>query len=140
MLTIPLISAECERVFSSAKHLFTDPRNRLKADIIEANKCLKSWFGQPQAKAFAQGVDPDVDEQYKEEAAAKAAAKNKDKAADKVGTQASGQEDKQEDEQVDEQEDKQVDEKEYKQEDGLEDEVDGVGVVEYIIYDDWFGP
>ena len=63
------MSAECERVFSSAKHLLTDSRNRLKADIIEANECLKSWFGRPQAKSFAKGVDPDVDEQYEEEAA-----------------------------------------------------------------------
>ena len=124
MLAIPLMSAECERVFSSAKHLLTDPRNRLKADIIEANECLKSWFGRPQAKAFAQGVDPDVDEQYKEDAAAKAAAKDKDKAADKVGTQAGGQEDKQEDEQVDEQEDEQVDEQVDEQEDEQEDERD----------------
>ena len=47
MLAIPLMSAECERVFSSAKHLLTNPRNRLKADIIKANECLKSWFGRP---------------------------------------------------------------------------------------------
>ena len=52
MLAIPLISAKCERVFSSVKHLITDSRNRLKADIVEANECLKSWFGRPKAKAF----------------------------------------------------------------------------------------
>ena len=46
------MSAECERVFSSAKHLLTDPQNRLKANIIEANECLKSWFGRPQAKGL----------------------------------------------------------------------------------------
>ena len=68
MLAIPLMSAKCERIFSSAKHLVTDSRNRLKADIIEANECLKSWFGRPEAKAFAKGIDPDVDEQYEEEA------------------------------------------------------------------------
>jgi len=45
MLAIPAMSAECERVFSSAKHLITDARNRLNPDIIEANECLKHWFG-----------------------------------------------------------------------------------------------
>ena len=45
MLAIPAMSAECERVFSSAKHLITDARNRLNPDIIEANQCLKHWFG-----------------------------------------------------------------------------------------------
>jgi len=47
MLAIPMMSAECERVFSSAKHLLTDTRNRLNPDIIEANECLKHWFGKP---------------------------------------------------------------------------------------------
>src|SRR5271154_1051598 len=47
MLAIPMMSAECERVFSSAKHLLTDARNRLNPDIIEANECLKHWFGKP---------------------------------------------------------------------------------------------
>jgi hAT family C-terminal dimerisation region len=41
MLALPVSSAECERVFSSAKLLIT---NRcLKPDIIEANECLKAW-------------------------------------------------------------------------------------------------
>ena len=75
MLAILLMSAECERVFSSAKHLLTNSRNCLKADIIEANECLKSWFGRPHAKAFIKGIDPDVDEQYEDEAATKAAVK-----------------------------------------------------------------
>jgi len=47
MLAILLMSAECECVFSSAKHFITDPWNCLKADIFEANECLKSWFGHP---------------------------------------------------------------------------------------------
>jgi len=68
MLAIPLISAKCERIFSSAKHLVTDSRNRLKANIIEANKCLKSWFRRLEAKAFAKGINPNVNKQYKEEA------------------------------------------------------------------------
>ena len=44
MLSIPAMSAECERVFSSAKLLITDRRGRLKEDIIEASECLKSWI------------------------------------------------------------------------------------------------
>src|SRR6266702_7102334 len=67
MLAIPLISTKCKRIFSFAKYLITDFRNRLKADIIKANEYLKSWFGRPEAKAFIKGVDPDVNEQYKEE-------------------------------------------------------------------------
>ena len=42
ILSIPAMSAEVERVFSSAKLLITDNRNRLKEDIIEACECLKS--------------------------------------------------------------------------------------------------
>ena len=54
MLAIPMMSAECERVFSSAKHLVTDSRNRLNPDIIEANECLRHWFGKPEE-------DPDLE-------------------------------------------------------------------------------
>lgn len=50
MLAIPMMSAECERVFSSAKHLITDSRNRLNPDIIEASECLKHWLGKPDEK------------------------------------------------------------------------------------------
>lgn len=112
MLAIPLMSAECERVFSSAKHLITDPRNRLKADIIEANECLKSWFGRPQAKAFVKGVDPDVDEQYEEEAAAKAATKGKARAEDDVvvNTQEADKQEDEEDEDGDEDSDEEDEE------------------------------
>jgi hypothetical protein len=38
------MSAECERVFSSAKKLITPERNRLTEEIIEASKCLKNWW------------------------------------------------------------------------------------------------
>jgi len=75
MLAIPLISAKYERVFSFAKHLVTNLCNCLKADIIKANKCLKSWYGRPKPKAFKQGVNPNVDDLYKEELTTKAAAK-----------------------------------------------------------------
>jgi hAT family C-terminal dimerisation region len=54
MLAIPMMSAECERVFSSAKRLLTDDRNRLYPDIIEANECLKHWFGKPEEEEVDQ--------------------------------------------------------------------------------------
>jgi hypothetical protein len=43
-LAIPATSAECERIFSSAKKLITPERNRLSDDIIEAIECLKAWW------------------------------------------------------------------------------------------------
>ena len=50
MLALPVSSAECERIFSSAKLLITASRNRLKPDIIEANECLRAWFGRPEER------------------------------------------------------------------------------------------
>ena len=52
MLTIPAMSSECERVFSSAKLLLTDRRNRLGAGVIEAVECLRAW-----SKNAAMGVE-----------------------------------------------------------------------------------
>ena len=40
----PAMSAECERVFSSAKKLITPERNQLGEDIIETCECLKAWW------------------------------------------------------------------------------------------------
>ena len=45
-LSIPAMSAECERVFSSAKKLITLERNALADDTIEACECLKAWWDQ----------------------------------------------------------------------------------------------
>ena len=42
-LSIPAISAECERVFSNTKLTISPNRNRLKEDIIEATECLVQW-------------------------------------------------------------------------------------------------
>ena len=42
-MAVPAMPSECERVFSSAKLLLSDRRNRLKDDIIEANECLRAW-------------------------------------------------------------------------------------------------
>jgi len=41
--SIPAMSAEVERVFSSSKILLSDRRNRLGDDVIAAVECLKSW-------------------------------------------------------------------------------------------------
>jgi hypothetical protein len=43
LLSIPAMSAECERVFSSSKLLVTDRRNLLHEDTIEAVECERSW-------------------------------------------------------------------------------------------------
>ena len=45
MLSIPLMSAECERVFSAAGYLINTRRNRLRGDTIEAVTCLRAWQG-----------------------------------------------------------------------------------------------
>ena len=43
-LSIPGMSAEAERLFSSAKITLTDRRNRMGAELVEALECLKSWL------------------------------------------------------------------------------------------------
>jgi hypothetical protein len=43
-LSIPGMSAEPERLFSSTKITVTDRRNRLGSDILEALQCLRSWL------------------------------------------------------------------------------------------------
>jgi len=44
VLSIPAMSSECERMFSSTKILLSDRRARMKEDIIEASECLRAWF------------------------------------------------------------------------------------------------
>jgi len=41
--SIPAMSAEAERVFSSSKLLISDRRNHLGDDVICAVECMKSW-------------------------------------------------------------------------------------------------
>ena len=53
VLSIPAMSAEPERLFSSAKISITDRRNRLGIESIEAIECLKSWFSKGSTMAFA---------------------------------------------------------------------------------------
>jgi hypothetical protein len=50
LLSIPLMSAECERVFSFTKRFIPNNRNRLKDDVIEAMSCLKHWYTANHAK------------------------------------------------------------------------------------------
>jgi hypothetical protein len=45
MLSIPAMSDDTERVFSSCKLTITDRRNRLSIEVIEQLECLKSWIG-----------------------------------------------------------------------------------------------
>jgi hypothetical protein len=51
-LAVPPMSDECERLFSSAKLLISDRRSALKMDIIEANECLRAWYGKPRKGTF----------------------------------------------------------------------------------------
>ena len=44
ILSIPAMSAEPERVFSSTKKLITDERNRLGDETVEADECQKHWL------------------------------------------------------------------------------------------------
>jgi hypothetical protein len=44
ILSIPLMSAEPERLFSSAKVTISERRTNLGIESIEAIECLKSWL------------------------------------------------------------------------------------------------
>ena len=44
ILSIPAMSAECERIFSSAQHLIIDRRNHLLPKSIEAVECERNWI------------------------------------------------------------------------------------------------
>jgi hAT family C-terminal dimerisation region len=52
MLAIPPMSDEAERVFSAAKLLISDQRSQLQMRIIEANECLRHWYGPPTKGSF----------------------------------------------------------------------------------------
>ena len=58
-LSIPLIFAKYERVFSSAKLLITERRSRLKNDIIETYICLRAWYKEEleSGMAFSSSID-----------------------------------------------------------------------------------
>jgi hAT family C-terminal dimerisation region len=44
ILSIPIMSAETERVFSGAKLTISLSRNRLSEDIIKATEYLNRWY------------------------------------------------------------------------------------------------
>jgi hypothetical protein len=44
MASTPAMSAECERIFSSAKLLLSDQRARMTPMLIEAYECLRHWL------------------------------------------------------------------------------------------------
>lgn len=43
-LSIPAMSAECERCFSSSGNMITDNRNSLQPESIEACECQRHWL------------------------------------------------------------------------------------------------
>lgn len=50
LLSMPLMSAEYERVFSAAKRFVTDERNRLKENVLEGMICLRAQYKAEMAK------------------------------------------------------------------------------------------
>src|SRR6266516_3112886 len=52
VLTVPPMSDECERLFSSCKILLEDRSSRLMMDIIEANECLRHSYAAPRKGTF----------------------------------------------------------------------------------------
>ena len=55
-LSIPAMSMECKRVFSSAKKLLTPARDNLQEDIIEATECLKVWWDEEIIQQRGEGI------------------------------------------------------------------------------------
>jgi hypothetical protein len=43
-LSIPAMSSECERCFSSSGNMITDARNKLNPESVEACECQRHWF------------------------------------------------------------------------------------------------
>jgi len=44
ILSIPAMSADVERLFSSTGLTLSDRRNRMGEGLLEALECLKSWY------------------------------------------------------------------------------------------------
>ncbi|RPA83707.1 hypothetical protein BJ508DRAFT_183569, partial [Ascobolus immersus RN42] len=44
ILSIPAMSAECERVFSNAKLILTERRRTIGDEALEANQVLRAWI------------------------------------------------------------------------------------------------
>ena len=63
VLSIPAMSAECERVFSGAGALVTHRKKRMREDIIEAIECLRSWWRQDIISQVTDSDDEEVGEE-----------------------------------------------------------------------------
>ena len=62
VFSIPLMSDNNERSFSSGRDMVTYRRTRLKGDIIEACQCLKSWYGNSEGLFDSEtAIDQDID-------------------------------------------------------------------------------
>ena len=57
VISIPAMSDECERVFSSCKILISQRRTRLRMEIVE---CLRHWYGPPNEGAFEEVLSPRI--------------------------------------------------------------------------------
>jgi hypothetical protein len=64
LFAISPMSDECERLFSSAKLTIVDRRGRLKADIIEACKCLRAWYRKPRVEENNDSEDSENDDDW----------------------------------------------------------------------------
>lgn len=61
-LSVPAMSAEVERLFSSCKITITNRRNRIGIDAVEAIECLKSWLRKNNISFVDSELDYLVDE------------------------------------------------------------------------------
>ena len=67
ILSIPGMSADCERVFSGAGALVTNRKKRMQEDIIEAIECLRSWWRQQLIVQVVESDNEGIDEVETEE-------------------------------------------------------------------------
>lgn len=62
MLSVPPMSAECERAFSFAGLMVTRLRNRLETNTIDAAQAIRSWLKAGLIPDYQGIVDPSVDD------------------------------------------------------------------------------
>ena len=62
MLSVPPMSAECERAFSFAGLMVTRLRNRLEANTISAAQSIRSWLNAGLIRNYQGIIDPSVDD------------------------------------------------------------------------------
>lgn len=61
ILSIPAMSADVERLFSSAGLTLANRRNRMKPAMLEALESLKSWFKIDDYTSTIDGTRDDID-------------------------------------------------------------------------------